>query len=168
MVPMIQVKGDIQTQPSPTINIFSIHLKNFRTKIQKDFKSEIGCVWRSALTQGSAGRDVPERDGPRPRRPGGRQRTRTSRTRTRTGTRTSEDDKLKILIGRPRTRTSRTRTRTGTRTSEDDNLKKKLGRGRPGRELGRGRGRPRTAILKNVSVYQIKLKLRSHLKPHPI
>ena len=50
MVPMIQVKGDIETQPSPTINIFSIHLKNFRTKIQKDFKSEIGCVWRSALT----------------------------------------------------------------------------------------------------------------------
>ena len=94
-------------------------------------------------------------------------RTRTFRTRTMTGTRTSEDDKLKILMGRPRTRTSRTRTRTGTGTSEDydfyrtsedgdvpdeisdgdEDIRERqfsriLGRGRP------GRGRPRTSNFK--------------------
>ena len=43
------------------------------------------------LKQGSVGRDVPGRDGPRPRRPRGRPKTRTSRTRNRTGMRTAQD-----------------------------------------------------------------------------
>ena len=96
----------------------------FRKKTHVEFVESIQELSTTQQTsgggQGSAGRDVLERDGPRPRRHGGRPRTRASGTRTRTGTRTSEDDILNFLTRRPRTRTFR----TGTRTSEDDKQKK--------------------------------------------